>query len=76
MTSEHSNEISFTNNSDRNSPLNSRFANKHFDIHLAHIDIETFKSEDIQKIQQNSLNHLADSNDTLRYSFSRKTIYF
>lgn len=43
--------------------------NNTFDIHLAQIDIETFKSEDIRKIpfnQQSIMN--ASNDDTLRYN--------
>lgn len=39
--------------------------NNNFDIHLAQIDIETFKSEDIKNIRYNqSVN--ASTDDTLR----------
>lgn len=42
--------------------------NNTFDIHLAQIDIETFKSEDIRKIPFNQHSMMNASNDdTLRY---------
>ena len=65
-------EISFTSNSDSSTVSPRRY--KNFDIHLAQIDIETFRSEDIERISHNSFNlPMEDSTDTLRYELVCKT---
>ncbi|KAI2809272.1 hypothetical protein RDWZM_003400 [Blomia tropicalis] len=57
-------EISFTSNSE--SSVSGRY--KNYDIQIAQIDIENFKSEDIEGIGHNNYTHhpMGDSTDTLR----------
>ena len=62
-------QISFTSNSD--SSVSAGRYHKNFDIHLAQIDIETFTSEDIERISHNSFSRpMEDSADTLRLVLS------
>lgn len=66
-------QISFTSNSD--SSVSAGRYHKNFDIHLAQIDIETFTSEDIERISHNSFSRpMEDSADTLRIVESLRSL--